>query len=164
MSAVSTPSPNTQTATTIRLALVMGVVVFGAVAMFVIKPEPPELSLTGPLAPLTTFAFGMAILSYAGRMLLLWMMRSGVTKEKLESTPEEAQSSLFFASWQTRTLIEGAIWEGAAFLAVIAFIKEGYPITLLFAGALVASMLATLPTRGSFERFVYEESQRISRQ
>lgn len=155
-------TPMVHVAKIIRLALIMGVVVFGLIVHFVVKPEKAAAGPGEFQVPMVTLvAMGFSILTFVMRFIVLAGMKPAVSKQQLEATPEDQQPGLFYGIWQTRTIIEGAIWEGAAFMCIAAYMIEGYTLPLMFAAALVICMLATMPTQGRFDSYVYDQTQRI---
>jgi hypothetical protein len=63
--------------------------------------------------------------------------------------PEEA----WWARYQTRLILQGALLEGATFYQLIAYRFEGLPVSLAVAAGLFLCLLMLFPTRAGVERW-----------
>jgi hypothetical protein len=64
-------------------------------------------------------------------------------------------------AFQTSAIIGGALNEGPAFFAGIAYLIEQNPIALGVMLVLVAAMFVRIPTRGSVERWIEQQEEKL---
>ena len=64
-------------------------------------------------------------------------------------------------AFQTSAVIGGALIEGPAFLAGIAYLVEQNPIALGVMLVLLAAMFVRFPTRGSVERWIEQQEEKL---
>ena len=78
--------------------------------------------------------------------------RSDAAKAPLSGLP---------AAFLTELVIGAAMNEGAAFLALVAYLIEKNPIALALAGVLIAGVIARFPTAGRVERWIEQQRQKL---
>jgi hypothetical protein len=65
------------------------------------------------------------------------------------------------AAFQTSAIVGGALNEGAAFFAGIAYLIEQNPIALVVALILLAALVARFPTRGRVDRWIAQQEEKL---
>lgn len=137
-----------RTAQIIRGALIAGLCVFGAIAMVVKEDGAPN--------PLMAYVG----LGFAATDLVVWSIvprQSG--KAELMKLPEldEAQQNAILAQvYMTRTIIAGALLEGAGFLNWVSYLTAKQTWTLGIIAMLIALMAITFPSQSELENWADE--------
>lgn len=141
-------------------AMAMGIVSFMGIALFIrLAQQQP-----GPGLPHITYIalgyFPIALLLQA--ILPNMMSRRPQTPERLDELARNSDAAHRGAGslcvrYQTMLIISLAIIEGAAFLALIAYIIDGNMLTLFVAAILLGVMLAKFPSAARVERWIDEQ-------
>lgn len=146
----------------IMAALAMGVVSFMGIAIFIRfsqQQAPPEMPV------LTYIALGYTPIALLLQAILPGMMAGARTQtpERLEGLAGKGDEvpavGSLCARYQALLIISLAIIEGAAFLALIAYLIDGNLLTLGAAVVLLAVLLAKFPTLGRVERWIEERRE-----
>jgi hypothetical protein len=136
----------------IAIALVMGVVVFGLVAVFML----------GALEqPAGGFIVSLIAAVFASGAFVMHLVVPNMMAPSPRGDVPAADELTCYQQYQARTIIGLAILEGAAFFNIIATIVEHNWWSLAIAGCLVFWMLAMFPTRTRVKHWV--EAQRFAR-
>jgi len=141
----------------IVVALVMGVVTFGVVAVSMAGAPQPG-------TPITSYvAVGMAVMVVVVRAIVPRIAAANAVRQStadLDPANEKDHPQLvrcFTGAFQTRTVMENAFLEGAAFFSLVAYINESQRWILGVTAALVAMMLLSFPTQGKVDRWIVEQ-------
>jgi len=78
------------------------------------------------------------------------------------TSPDQARTVLVQQRIQTSAIIGCAVFEGAAFANVLAYMQTCEVVHLALAGVLLVGILAHFPTAGSYQRRAEDELRRIS--
>jgi hypothetical protein len=122
---------------------------------------------------LTYLAVGMGAISLPLSLILpgfiaTQALRSGATgppdgssspAKNPAASPRQAVTPA--GAFQTSAIIGGALCEGPAFLAGVAYLIEQNPIALGVMIVLVAAMFVRFPTRGSVERWIEQQEEKV---
>ena len=121
----------------IHIALVLGLVIFGIVAYFSGEGFVTQFTMEGDfyiyLVP------SIAILAYFGSKLLF--------KQELSKIDKSAILAQKFAKYQAASILKFALIEGAALLALVAFMSTRYSLYFTIALCLVAYLAFQNPTK-----------------
>ncbi len=124
-------------------ALIMGVVMFGAVAAVVVggdHADDPGL--------LTWIAVGFGVNQLVLRTIIpTAIAKSSVQKIAGELQDDDVSRNRLVGIYQTQMIIGMALLEGGAFLGLVAYIAQKHVFALGVAGVLAAVMAATFPAR-----------------
>ncbi len=138
----------------IAVALVMGVVLFAAVAVLGIGAldKPPKADAT-----VSYIALAFATVMFGAHLVV----PATVARNARTTAGNEAMhASRWVAIYQTKLVVALALLEGPAFFNMIALIIESHWWSLATAGALVFFMLAAFPTKTRVAQWV--ETQQAS--
>ncbi len=136
----------------ITFALVMGVVMFGAVVVLLLRAlEPPAATpvISGIAAGFAVFAIVLHV------VLPKIIVRNTLANQGPKANPESLLNV-----YQTQHIIALALLEGAAFFNLVATILEHHVWSIAVAVALVMIMLSRFPTQT--RRAQWLETQRFS--
>lgn len=136
------PQTTVPTAKTIRLlhaALMSGVVLFGLVAYFVIRPGMSETVLLSPVVVrmLLGLALALCVLS-----VVLW--------RRVPRRPPDESVDLYWRRTSAHALIAWAVAEGAGLLSMLLYVQSGRLDAIGVAAIAVVVMLSLKPA--SLER------------
>jgi hypothetical protein len=144
----------------IAFAMMQGLMIFAAIAVFfVVSSDDP-----GDESSLPVIATAVAAVVTVLRFIVPPMMASGqmrTVRSTMSRDDEQGVEAAAYGVFQTRTIIEDALLEGACFFVLIAFLLSKQWWLLGVAGALVALMIASFPTRGRIEHFIHEQKQQL---
>jgi hypothetical protein len=134
----------------VAFALIMGVIVFGVVAVVVGMGKPPGESVLGYVAVVFT------VTTLIARSIVPAAQVKAVRTELLASgaADESARVVSLLGAHQAKMIIEYALVEGTCFFVLIAYMTEGATWLLGLAGLLLAFMVLTFPTRTRIENFI----------
>jgi hypothetical protein len=165
-------------------ALVAGVTIFlvivvclvhvgGFVQLFIAaipaNKAPPARQPAQAIPLLTYLSAGMGIIV----LLLSFILPNVIATQGLRAAAARARNALPSPTspsggaitpanaFQTSTIMGGALNEGAAFFAAIAYLLEQNPIALGACGILLAALVLRFPTRGRFERWVARQEEKL---
>ncbi|WP_425400923.1 hypothetical protein [Aeoliella sp.] len=116
----------------IVFSMAMGCVVFAVILLTVIQPDPTE---------------GPPTIAYIGVAAGLAALVAGVIVPRLIAASQPATAG----AYQTTLIIGLAIFEGAAFLNLVAYMIEGQSFSLAVAAVLIAAIVMGMPTIGRVE-------------
>lgn len=153
----------------IVFALLVGVIVFGLVLQFGVKPEPKEPA-EGAL-PLTWILIGFG----AAEVVMILVMRTvllanarrniaaGTWQAPGGASPYAAagDAGMFFHAWFTATIVTAAGMEAAALMSLVAYLIEGQPVALLAAGVFGILLAFQMPSRGRLDQYLQGELLRL---
>jgi hypothetical protein len=168
-------SPRLRTMRFITFAMLAGVVVFLAVALYLVRVQyggkglappagPPVLTLVGKVfmvvCVVLSFALPAALArSYVRRLAagqLIWTSARGVPAPVTEA-------GQLAAVWQTAHILGLALLEGPSWLAAIAYLVEGEPWGLALAAIGLCLILLRFPTESGLRRWVEERREVLER-
>jgi hypothetical protein len=164
-SSVSTAGPLT-TLRIIVFALVMGVTTFAGFAVSQNINKPHTIAGNFDTLGMVFLAMGLAALPL-GMILprIIFAASRGVPATKMNwppgTTPEQARTFVVQQRIQTSAIIGCAIFEGAAFANVLAYMQTREVVHLALAGVLLVGILAHFPTAGSYQRRINDELRRM---
>lgn len=145
-------------------ALATGQILFAGIAISIRMQKPPE-----PANMISYMSAGMAVLMVLLRMLIGPMTASGQRRRIAAGTwtvAPQARGSLplemtdgdkLLLALQAKTILEGALLEGAGFFAIVAYLIEGHVWTLAMAGLLVTIILIPFPSYDRAENWVRQQ-------
>ncbi|MFH1269062.1 MAG: hypothetical protein ABIK89_25325 [Planctomycetota bacterium] len=161
-------------------SLVMGSFAFLVVAIVIVQRGIVEPLDEGP--PLVTY---IAIL-FAAADFIAWLIvprvmvtraRRDIAKGTWQMPSEQgARADLdrfleqtgdagkLLVAFQTKTIIGSAIFEGVAFLAVIAYMLENSPLALSLAIAMIIAVAAHFPTRSGVVHWIEDQLRLIEQE
>jgi hypothetical protein len=145
-----TPEQAVRVAQIITIALVMGVVLFGVVALLFVG------ALDDPADGVILSGMG------AGFAVLMFVMHLVIPAQIARQQAGTADESQLYGVYVTKTIVGLALLEGAAFFNLVALIVEHNWWSLAIAGGLVFWMLAMFPTRTRVDHWV--ETQQMLNQ
>lgn len=149
-------------------ALCMGVVTFGVILVVGdMAVEEPELGA------LTLASIGMAVVNGCLSLVLPSLLVSQGCRKIADGTWQQANpqnavpdtdSGKLVAVYQTTLIIGAALVEGAAFLALAAYMLEGHWAAVVVAGVCLLVMAARIPTRTRLETWLDDQLRRVKEQ
>ena len=165
------PAATLMTMRIIAGAMMSGVLMFAVVVLFLRNGPPAEfplLSYLGAGAAVVAFVLRMVIPDLVGRSVL------GIQLQQVQRDPAdgneieddrtdrgEAQTQQLLAAgasaFQTRTIVDYALLEGAAFFNLVAFMIEGQWWGFAAVGLLLACMVLAFPTLGRLEHWIQNQ-------
>jgi hypothetical protein len=161
------PAPIIRVAQIITIALALGVSIFLAVAVLVLRRGRPfAADPWDPSSPMTAMALVFAAAALVGHAVIQGVMvngqRRGLAQGKLPEGMDEGpmasrkatETAALLAIFQTGHIVGSAMLEGAAFFATIVYFLEGKAVALLAALVLVGAILAKFPTRTRVEEWL----------
>lgn len=157
----------------IVFSLVMGVMVFAAVAIFLGADKQAEAP-QGALGNLqTTLAAGMALVALVASGLVPRLISkrvreslaagdtSGLNPMAAQTMEELGEVGTLAAVYQTTLIVGVAILEGAAFYNLVAYILEHQTTSLLFTALLLVAMFFKFPSQARVETWIADEQKNI---
>lgn len=133
-------------------ALMAGVVFFGCMAIFIgLAPAGDDAANDGlPMISLVmcTFAVVAVMARFVVPPALVAQQRSRAT-----SNNEEEELVNFLGLFQTKTILENALPEGACFALIVSYIVEGQWWVLAVVAGLLAIMAIGFPTQSKFDNW-----------
>jgi hypothetical protein len=159
---------------TVRMAqiivggLAAGVAMFAAVAVLVgdgLQPLDTGLWLSLIMAALSITALPLrwflpaAVTQNNIRKIAqgTWVPTSGAGNTGTETTDQEKLAIVFVQ----KTILGGAVLEGAAFANLVAFLLEGQIYSIALGVFLLVAILAGFPTRGGMEAWLERATRRV---
>ena len=125
----------------IVLALAMGVATFAVVVLLVIRPEPTEDDV---------------LLGYIAVAAALLAVPIGLVVPRMIASRQSAS----LATYQTKLIVGAAIFEGAAFFNLVAYMIEGQTFNLATAAVLVVFILLQFPSVGGVQDWLDQRDRR----
>ena len=136
-------TPQVRVMQIICLALAAGPIVF---AGFVLATGSDRADDGEPVISLIGYLMAGASL-IAGPLIGRAVSRSqAVSPSQPRAITEAAGFDPLCVAYQTGFIISSAVWEGAAFMNIMAYMMEGVPWNLIIAGVLVTLNLVKFPT------------------
>jgi hypothetical protein len=135
-------------------AMAVGPLVFIGIVPFI----PPGLG--GPRAgnlPVLSVAAIVAAATAVPLSLVLPRLVTDARRKQIAATPAEGDAARLMASYQVGTIVGAALNEGAAFLAVMAYMLERQPYALALALVLIAGVALRFPRRAAVEQWVEDQ-------
>lgn len=152
----------------IVVAMALGIVIFLAVAEFSPIERSEEQDADDSWAMLTIVAVVAGVMSLPmGLLLPTVIVKVGRDKIAHASThatgdsPGSDTSGQLQHLFQIRVFATVAVFEGAAFLAGVAYLLEHQVPALIVAGAMIVCILIQAPTHDRFRHWVENQSRRI---
>jgi hypothetical protein len=160
-------------------SLVIGCVVFGVVAVVALSPQNQRPDDRLPVMTYTAVAFtAMEILAW---LIVPAMIVTSTRKRIAAGTWEPAGNRQPAAQWndfiertgdagrlaalfQTKTIIGAALFEGVAFLSIVAYMSEQTGLSLGLAGVLTAGVAFHFPTRSRLVRWIERQLQIVEQE
>lgn len=148
----------------IVFALCMGVMSFGAVVVFLRmdgEKQPVEVMMAW-----VGLMFGATVL--VARQVVRTAMASGARKAIIQGRPEvmtipgpKTEADRLLRVYQARLIVSGALPEGAAFFNLICYMIEGQWWSLAFAGACLAMVASSFPSKDGIETWIRQQQELI---
>jgi membrane protein YdbS with pleckstrin-like domain len=145
----------------IAAALMMGLSVFLALAIFLVQQRQPR-----PDQPIVISY--LAVGFFAVILVLWWVIPDRAIKPAISQLAARGpgndltDTSSLLPLYQTRNIIACALLEGAAFFGCITYIVEGQVFALAIPAVVLALMVLTFPTRDRVSQWVEEQQRRIN--
>lgn len=155
--------PRLLTMRIIHGALCLGVLIFLGIALYHrlqggMHSSPPLLTyLAAGWAVVTLGVVGIV----SGVIDKSWRRQMAQGKWPRETPPPSDPYIRWVLLYQTRLIIRMGFLEGAAFLAVIAYLIEGQALSLGLAGGLLLVMFILFPTRVGIDSWVETQRSRM---
>lgn len=151
-------------------SLALGLLVFGLVAFFMRQGGDQPGNGAVFLSPLMA---GLTVVLIFARILVPGLMvRSGChriargvqppgTSRKAKQPQPSNEDEQLVAVYSAKTIVGGAILEGAGFGNLTAYLLEGQVYSLALAGLLIVVILAGIPTRHALDNWLGQARRRI---
>lgn len=143
----------------IVFALILGVLVFGGVAIYLVN-----FAGNGPLAPMNHLISFVAV----GLAVIVTVMQAIVpgaivaaTRQRLARTTEVAEVSGLIAAYRSKLIVGAALCEGAAFMALQAYLLEGDLWLLPLAAFLTLLIAARIPSASGLAAWLDQQHEVI---
>jgi len=150
----------------IMASLVGGCVFFLAVVLSIRLRGGAAPAGPGPL--LAYVAVGFAVMALVARAVVpTVLVRAGLRRLAARQTEASDPAGAVAALWRlfsTRTIVCGAILEGAAFFALVAYLVEGAAIALAVALLLIAALALHFPTRSGTARWIQRQRESLEQE
>jgi hypothetical protein len=155
-------APRVRTMQIVVGALIMGAVSAGAIMAFLRTQGPPRAA---PDQPVLTLFVGVP---FAVAVILAHLIVPGrvtaAARSMIRRTDTASQTEKLLAVYQTQLLIGAAPLEGAALFMMIAYLLEGYPVSILIAALLVAGIALKLPSVSGIRRWLEEQREQMQKE
>ena len=157
-------------ATTLQIitaALATGIVIFAVVVMLITagpgkENAQPVITIIGIVATLLALVAGLAVPRIMTRRVQRALVTGKLSPSNSAAIPADlGEVGLLAGIYQTRTILGHAIFEGAAFLNLMAYMMEGQIIALACAALLLVAIVSRFPTRGAIENWIGDELKSI---
>lgn len=142
-----------QTMQIIAAALMMGVLMFGGVAV-VIQSSNDQVPGDEDLPILLIVAGVFAVIQLVARQVVLVLFNNKLKTEIQEYKEGESSAEEFLGLYQTRLIVSMALCEGAALFGLIVYIVEGHWGGVAIAAFLLVIMGISFPTEHKFREWV----------
>ncbi|MEL6429167.1 MAG: hypothetical protein AAFP22_07010 [Planctomycetota bacterium] len=131
-------------------ALAMGVLVFTAVAAYLVTSGTMGGEGSGLGLPAIPVAAGLSVVALTAPFLIRPLLAAKVARRS-RAAREEVESGRIPPELLSATIVAGAVSEAPGLLGATLALVEGDLTYLVPAGAAVITLLALLPTRGRLE-------------
>ncbi|MCO6047012.1 hypothetical protein NG895_24195 [Aeoliella sp. ICT_H6.2] len=125
----------------IVFAMATGCVMFAIIALVIVDPQPPN---------------GPPMISWIAAAMGLVGLIAGTIVPRLLAVSQPATG----AGYQTLLIVGLALYEGAAFFNLVAFLVEGQMFSLAVAVVLIAAIVMALPTVGRVQDWIDARQRR----
>lgn len=142
----------------ITAGMMSGIVVFAVIATALLLGKEPGEPLIGYLAA----AFGL--LALVVRFIVPERIVSAQRRqlcERLKDSPGDPSAEALGSMFQTKTVLENAVLEFAAFFALVACIVTGHLWVLGVAAVMLIVMALLFPSRSQFEHWSRDQLELI---
>jgi hypothetical protein len=149
----------------IVVALCLGIASFG---LYVIVAGEDGKEAKAEM--LTYMSLGMAVVCAGMSLVVPRTIVAANRRQIADGTwhPQNSQTRIpdsdagkLAAVYQMKTIVGGAILEGAAFFALVAYMIEGHIMSLAVAGVLLLGVLSFFPTTGRVADWVQEQQRLV---
>lgn len=138
----------------IMLALIMGVAIFGTVALMMrLGQAAPE-----ELGPIPIVMVGVGVMGLMASIVMPGIIATAQIRN-LKDAGKILHTNRLVEIFQLRMLVRLGLLEGGAFANLIGYMVEGNPVSLYVAGALVLIMVTQFPTPGRIEDWVRHQQE-----
>jgi hypothetical protein len=148
-------------------SLAGGVLLFG---LFVLVSQ--GIDLQAPLGLLTIVSIVLGFGAGVSCLFLPWIIAAAQIRQLAEQLGENARqepdaqtrqqyANQFALAFQTKTIVGGALLEGAALLALVALMLEYHVASLIVAAVMLAGILSHLPTVEGTRDWVEQRLRRL---
>lgn len=143
-------------AQTIVAGTLVGAVIVLATAATFFRPEEPQI---GPL----TFVLGVMFLAEAVAFLIVPNIktRQAINDLNIENETDDSLRLSLAGVFLQRMILRMALCEGAAFFAIIVWMKEGNLIVLGILTTIVVTQMTIFPTRHTLENWIDKQLDEI---
>jgi hypothetical protein len=166
--------PHLRTLQIVIAALTTGCLIFMVIALFLVQIRPGAAAGNEVPPMITYLALGFAGVAVVARIVLPRMIESSARKSIADGTwqfPAGNQNSdqlterlerlgdagKLLAVLNTRTIIAGAILEGSAFFALVAYLVEHSPLALAAAIVMILGVALNFPTVSGVTRWIEDQ-------
>lgn len=151
-------------------ALVLGVLLFLGVAVYLVLSQGRGLAPPAADLPIVSMLALVMLLTNGSLALFLPGIVANNAIQKIASgsgTPPNPRGAgddeaTLMAVRQTSLIIGLALWEGVAFMSVIAFLLEGDPLVLAVAGVAILFMLGRFPTMSNVQAWLERQQSLLN--
>lgn len=153
-----------RTAMIIRAALIMGVLALALVFVSLNQSGKVESGGAGTRPILTYIATGYGVLTFVVALVLPSILDGGI-RNRIARMPSESDGERrlkLVRGWLTRSIVEGALLEGAALFCLIVYFLEKQPMSMIMAGLLALEMLLSFPTSSHGRGWIDRQNREMS--
>jgi len=154
-----------RTSQIIVAAFVMGVVTFAVVVVFLISGGP---AAKGSLLTLLAIVFAGAalVLGFVIPQLITAANRRKIAAGTWASSPNQgpvpdSDTGKLTLTYPAKMMVGAALFEGGCFFALMAYMIERQPLSLVAAAVLLLCLLAQFPTLTRVEAWIEEQLRRV---
>ena len=145
----------------VSLALMQGILIFGAVAIWVnLENKPADKPV------MVWIGLVIAVMAVVVRTIVGNFLRTGfcnaIDRTVWDELPPQKQDEQLIGGMQTGQIIEFAILEGAAFINLVFYLLEKQTISLFVVGGLLGLMAVAFPTGSKVDHWVESQKQLIN--
>jgi hypothetical protein len=141
-------------------ALVMGVLVFGGIAVYLVN-----FAGNGPLAPMNHLiswvAVGVAVVALIMQAILPGTIVAAA-RQRLARITEVSEESGLIAAYRSKMIVGAALCEGAAFMALQAYLLEGDLWLLPLAAVMTLLIAARIPSASGLASWLDRQHEMIA--
>lgn len=143
------PQASIRTCQIITVALIVGLLFFGAIAVYHVADSPVNRNEN----TITMVALGVIAVTLLARRIVLSKIDDRTIHRIARHETTASSLPEFLQGYQTRTIVGMALLEGPGFIAGVAYMIEGRWIAMAAMGFQILIMLAAFPTEGKFRRW-----------
>jgi hypothetical protein len=146
-------------------ALVAGCVFFLVIAVVLAGEKAGEVGGDAGKPVITYVAIVFVVMVLVMRMVVPGIVVSAGRRKMLEEigppnaeSPERTEEARALARlFATRTIIAGALLEGAAFFLLVSYLVEQQPLSLIVAVVLISRLVFDIPTRARIVHWIEDQ-------